>query len=133
MQELKTDEQFEYEWEQLNTRVSVIADDVIFIKQKVIDANLILNSLKNDTMHLAKLDIIAEQLVNMNNNLVAPATSENRISIQVHLWTVLSLTFSILILSVFILFLLVKDSNKKIRAGGENGITISEDHKDDKL
>lgn len=131
MPRLKTDQEFDYEWDQLNAQVSDMSKNVIFIRQKVIDANLILDSLKTDTMHLAKLDIIAEQLVNMNNNLVAPATSENRISIQVHLWTVLSLTFSILILSVFILFLLVKDSNKKINAGGLNGVTISRDTEND--
>ena len=58
-------------------------------------------------------------LKNMNDNLVKPATSENRVSSKVHLGTVV-------VLGLIIFVLLTKDTKKSMTLGGRNGVTIGE-------
>lgn len=58
-------------------------------------------------------------LKNMNDNLIKPATSENRVSSKVHLGTVI-------VLGLIIFVLLTKDTKKSMSLGGPNGVSIGE-------
>jgi hypothetical protein len=81
-------------------------------------------SLVGHASHLSKLDTISRHLESMNDNLVGPATSENKISLKAHMLSLCIAGGFILILAIFVLWLLTERSDRKINIGGESGISI---------
>lgn len=76
--------------------------------------------------HLSKLDTISSHLKSMNDNLVGPATSENKISLKAYMISLYVSAGFVLILAVFIIWLLTERSDKKINIGGANGLSIEQ-------
>lgn len=71
---------------------------------------------------LDRLDEIADKLINS-------ATSENKIPLRAHLLSLGISGIFTLIISVILIFQLVKDSTKSISLGGESGLHIGDSKK----
>ena len=81
--------------------------------------------MKEDTSHLSKLDVlttIAGTLKDLNDNLVGPATSENKISLKAHLVT-------LAIMGIVIITLVLGKTEKTINLGGASGLSIQGERK----